>query len=164
MSDAPGQQSAAADRLSGAYEEAPGASPAPDAAVHGVEDKLADWLSLGQRALVVSERLVTLLRLELSVAFADSKRLVIVLLCMVPLALFAWFGLGVLLAWVAFVASGSVGAGIAAFFALQLVCLYLLLRAAQRLQTSLGLPASRRQWQALMRMSKAENSTEKADT
>ncbi|MEQ8515450.1 MAG: hypothetical protein RIC38_07585 [Chromatocurvus sp.] len=136
-----------------------GASPSPDEAesrdTDGVEVQLQAWLALGAQALTVVDRLSTVLRLELGLALADAKRLLLVLLAMIPLALFAWLGLCVMLAWLAYAASASVGLGLATFLALQIGTLLLLLRAARRFQRSLGLPATRRQWQALMRAAPA---------
>lgn len=116
----------------------------------GTEAQLQAWLALGRQAMAVFEQLSTVLRLELGLALADARRLLLVLLAMVPLVLFAWFGLCVLLAWLAYAATASVALGLAVFPGLQLVSLLLLWRAARKFQKSLGLPASRRQWQALM--------------
>lgn len=116
----------------------------------GAEARLQALFALGAEALAVVEQLSTLLRLELRLALADAKRLLIVMLAMIPLVLFAWLGLCVLLAWLAYAASTSVALGLAAFLSLQVGTLLILLWAARRFQRSLGLPATRRQWRALM--------------
>lgn len=109
------------------------------------------WLALGGHALAVIEQFATVVTLELGLAIADAKRLLLVLLAMIPVLLFTWLGLCVLLAWLAFAVSHSVALGLVAFLLLQLGSLYLLGRAAIRLQSSLGLPVSRRQWRVLMK-------------
>lgn len=113
--------------------------------------ELQAWLALGGQALAVVEQLATVMRLELGLAVADTKRLLIVVLAMIPLVLLAWLGFCALLAWLAVVASQSVTLGLATFLLLQLVSLYFLARAAQRFQSSLGFPVSRRHLQALMK-------------
>ncbi|MFN2327548.1 MAG: hypothetical protein ABR612_01390 [Chromatocurvus sp.] len=112
---------------------------------------LQAWLALGGQAFAVIEQLATVLRLELGLAVADTKRLLIVVLAMIPLVLLAWLGFCALLAWLAVVASHSVTLGLATFLLLQLGSLYLLARAARRFQSSLGLPVSRRHLRALMK-------------
>ncbi len=117
---------------------------------NGATAEVQAWLALGSQAVGVLEQLATVLRLELGLAVADAKRLLVVLLAMIPLLLLAWVGFCALLSWLAVVASESVTVGLTTFLGLQLAPLYLLARAARRFQSSLGLPASRRQWQALM--------------
>lgn len=112
--------------------------------------ELQAWLALGSHALAVLEQLATVLRLELGLAVADTKRLLMVVLAMIPLVLLAWLGFCALLSWLAVVACDSVALGLATFLVLQLGSLFLLARAARRFQGSLGFPASRRQWQALI--------------
>lgn len=116
----------------------------------GAAAELQAWLALGTQALAVLEQLATLLRLELGLAVADAKRLLMVVLAMIPLVLLAWLGFCTLLSWLAVVASHSVTLGLSTFLLLQLGSLYLLARAARRFQSSLGFPASRRQWRALI--------------
>ncbi|TCO77566.1 hypothetical protein [Chromatocurvus halotolerans] len=121
--------------------------------------ELQAWFALGSQAVAVMEQLATVLRLELGLAVADAKRLLMVVLAMIPLILLAWLGFCALLAWLAVVASESVTLGLTTFLLLQLGSLFLLARAARRFQSSLGFPASRRQWRALMH-SQAANSGE----
>lgn len=112
--------------------------------------QLKAWLELGTQALAVVEQFASVLRLELGLAVADAGRLVMVVLAVIPLVLFTWLGLGLLLAWLVYAGTASVTLALVTFFFLQAGTLVLLLSAARRFQRSLGLPATRRQWQALM--------------
>lgn len=116
----------------------------------GAAAEIQAWLALGSQALAVMEQLATVLRLELGLAVTDTKRLLMVVLAMIPLAFLAWLGFCALLSWLAVAASESVTLGLTTFLVLQLGSLYLLARAARRFQSSLGFPASRRQWRALI--------------
>jgi hypothetical protein len=115
----------------------------------GTADEVAAWLSLGAGAGTVLQQFLLLLRLEARLAVGDAGRLVAVLALMLPLALLAWVGLSVLLAWLVFSGSGSVALGITGFLAVQVVAMLLLALAARRFQRSLSFPATRRQWEAL---------------
>ncbi|MFN2288704.1 MAG: hypothetical protein ABR578_10280 [Chromatocurvus sp.] len=128
--------------------EEPGSGPSDTG---DPQAQLKAWLALGTQALAVVEQFASLLRLELGLAVADAGRLVMVVLAIIPLVFFAWLGLGLLLAWLVYAASTSVTLALVAFLLLQAGTLVLLLSAARRFQRSLGLPATRRQWQALMR-------------
>ncbi|PLW81996.1 hypothetical protein CWI75_12975 [Kineobactrum sediminis] len=108
-----------------------------------------------QQTLATGRQLSELLQLELKLAVGDGLRLLGVLLAMVSLVILAWLGLSVLLAWLAFLGSGSVALGLAGFLVVQLLALLLLWRAARVFQRSLGLPATRRQLKA---MTGADNS------
>ena len=139
-----------ADRADQAGDDSAGPSrPATDE-TPGTEEQLRAWLVLGQQALATAEQLGKLVSLELGLALADGRRLLVVLLVMVPVLLLAWLGFSALLTWLVYLATQSVTIGIAGFLLLQLITLALLLRAARSFAESLRLPASRRQWQAMM--------------
>lgn len=108
------------------------------------------WFALLQLAQATGRQLTTLLQLELKLALADGQRLLGALLAMVPLVILAWLGLSILLAWLVFMGSGSVGLGLAGFVLVQLLALMLLWRAARAYRRSLGLPATRRQLRAIL--------------
>ncbi|MDO8862276.1 hypothetical protein Q6D67_11230 [Haliea sp. E1-2-M8] len=145
------QQGSQADRLRS--ESEPETAP--------TEAQLQAWATLLQQALATGRQLSKLLQLELKLAVADGLRLLFVRLAMVPVAVLAWLGLSVLLAWLVFLASGSVSLSLAGFVLVQLIALLLLWRAARVFQSSLGLPATRRQLRA---MTGTENSDEKKTT
>ncbi len=113
------------------------------------EAQVQAWASLLQQCLATGRQLSTLLRLELRLALADGQRLFWVGLAMVPVIVLAWLGISALLAWLVFLASGSVSLSLAGFVLVQLTALLLLWRAARNFQHSLGLPATRRQLRAL---------------
>jgi hypothetical protein len=108
------------------------------------------WVALLQQVIATGGKLSTVLSLELRLALADGRRLVMVTLAMIPLLLLMWLGLSVLVGWLVFVQSQSVALGIVGFVLMQLLTQLLLLRAARVYRRSLGLPASRRQLQAMM--------------
>lgn len=122
--------------------------------------QLKAWAALGTQALAVIEQFASVLRLELGLAVADAGRLVVVVLAIIPLVLFAWLGLGLLLAWLVYAASASVTLALVMFLLLQAGTLVLLFSAARRFQRSLGLPATRRQWQALRQTPSAARETQ----
>lgn len=121
----------------------------PESEPAATEAQLQAWAALFQQTLAAGRQLSELLQLELKLAVGDGLRLLGVVLVMLPLVILAWLGLSVLLAWLAFLGSGSVGLGLAGFLVVQLLALLLLWRAARVFQRSLGLPATRRQLRAL---------------
>lgn len=116
----------------------------------GLEAEFRNWQTLLQQALEAGNQFSRLLVLELQLAVGDAGRLALVVLAVVPLLIFTWLGLSVLLAWWAFAALESVALGLVAFTALQVAALLLLWLAARRYARSLALPATRRQLRAIM--------------
>ena len=88
--------------------------------VNATEAELRAWMTLGTDALAMFEQLITLLRLELTLAIADGKRLILVGLAMIPLVLLAWIGFSVLVAWVVYAITASVAVGLSGFLLLQI--------------------------------------------
>lgn len=140
-----GQQGSQPDQFGSGTQSEPAAT----------EAQLQAWAALLQQTLATGRQLSELLQLELKLAVGDGLRLLGVVLTMASLAILAWLGLSVLLAWLAFLGSGSVALGLAGFLVVQLLALLLLWRAARVFQRSLGLPATRRQLRA---MTGADNS------
>lgn len=116
----------------------------------GLEAELRNWQALLQQALEAGNAFSRLVVLELQLAVGDAGRLALVVLAVVPLLIFTWLGLSVLLAWWAYAALESVALGLVAFTALQASALLLLWLAARRYARSLALPATRRQLRAIM--------------
>lgn len=87
---------------------------------------------------------------EMSLARADLGRLMVVAVLLVPLAVLTWLALGVLAAWLVFEMAGSALAGIAAFAAIQVITLLLLLNKVKTYRHSLSLPATRAQIQTII--------------
>lgn len=114
-----------------------------------VQREAEAWLAMGQQALGVGGKFSRLLQVELQLAAADGARLVLLGLLMVPLALLAWVGLSVLLAWLVYDATAHVALGLVGFLGLQLLAMLGLLLLARRYRESLRFPASRRQWRAM---------------
>lgn len=132
----------------GAADESPPSRQVPRADALRDELKAAlDWLRQLSAAGSAYSRLFAL---ELRLALGDSGRLLVLGLLMVPVALLAWVGLGVLLAWLVYHYSQSVGFALGAFFLLQVVVLAALALACRRYSKSLSLPATRRHLNALL--------------
>src|SRR5690606_41666494 len=70
----------------------------------------AQWL---EHAALVGGALVRLAGMELRLAAGDSGRMLLLALTMIPVAILAWTGLAVLLAWLVFTGLGSVAWGVA---------------------------------------------------
>src|SRR5690554_8089431 len=87
--------------------------------------------------------------MELRLAAGDSGRMLLLALAMIPVAILAWTGLSVLLAWLVFTWLGSVAWGLAGFIALQLLMLGIVAAYCRKLSASLRFPATRRQLDAL---------------
>lgn len=116
----------------------------------GESDELKAWLHWLQQGAEAGGTLSRLAWLELRLAIADSKRLLLVGLAMVPVIVLAWLGFSVLLAWLAYQQSLSVTLGLGAFLALQLVALMIMFRACKVYSRSLSLPATRSHIQAFV--------------
>tara|TARA_R110000772_G_scaffold148001_3_gene258555 strand:+ start:84395 stop:84907 length:513 start_codon:yes stop_codon:yes gene_type:complete len=145
---AAGEHSHAAEPGAAANEQARESDTARAGA--GLEAELRNWQALLQQALEAGNAFSRLVLLELRLAVGDAGRLALVVLALVPLVIFTWLGLSVLLAWWAFAALESVALGLVAFTALQVAALLLLWLAARRYARSLALPATRRQLRAIM--------------
>ena len=74
----------------------------------------AQWL---EHAVLVGGDLIRLAGMELRLAAGDSGRMLLLALAMIPVAILAWTGLSVLLAWLVFIWLESVGWGIVGFIA-----------------------------------------------
>jgi len=139
MSETPGE-----NRLGAG---APGAVD-PSAQDKDVQDELKDWLEWGKHAAETGKDFASLGWAELRLAMSYAKRIAVLGLAMLPLALLAWIGLSVLLAWLAYVPSGSVALGLAVFLAVQVIPIMIMLMMIKGYSKSLSLPATKRHIQA----------------
>lgn len=114
-----------------------------------------DWL---RQVSGVGSAYSRLFALELRMALGDSGRLLALGLLMVPVALLAWIGLVILLAWLVYQYSLSVTFALATFFLLQVVVLIVVALACRRYAKSLSLPATRRHLNALLAETRDEPS------
>jgi len=113
-------------------------------------DELKAWLDWLQQAAEAGGTLSKLALLELRKAVADGRRLIVVALFMLPVLFLAWLGFSVLLGWVAYHYSLSIGYGVATFLAVQLATLWLMWFACKQYRKSFSLPTTRRHLQAFM--------------
>lgn len=125
----------------------------------GEPDELKAWLQWLQQAAQAGGTLSQLALLELRLAFADSKRLLLLGLAMVPVIVLVWVGFTVLLAWLAYQQSHSVTLGLCVFLAQQLLALMIMVRACKVYSRSLSLPATRSHIQAFVEGSRRGAST-----
>ncbi|WP_185267728.1 hypothetical protein [Halopseudomonas xiamenensis] len=105
-----------------------------------------EWL---EHAALAGGDLVRLAGLELRLAAGDSGRLVVLGLVMLPIALLAWIGLSVLLAWLVFAWLGSQALAIGTFIVVQVVALGIMAAYCKKFAKSLSFPATNRQLKAL---------------
>ncbi len=144
MNEVPGENRPGADAASAA---APGAVD-PSTQPKDVQDELNDWIEWGKHAAETGKDFAALGWAELRLAMSDAKRIAILGIAMIPLALLAWIGLSVLLGWLAFVPSDSVALGLTVFLAVQVIPIMVMLMMIKGYSKSLSLPATKRHIQA----------------
>lgn len=120
-----------------------------------------EWL---EHAALAGGDLVRLAGLELRLAAGDSGRLLALGLAMIPLALLAWIGLSVLLAWLVFAWLGSVALAIVTFIVVQGITIAIMLAYCKKFAKSLSFPATSRHWKTLKEQSNGTQGTAGADT
>lgn len=136
-------------------ESPPGGAESHDSRPVDIEDpvninELKAWLDLLQQAAAAGSALSKLAMLELRLALADGRRLILLTLLILPLLVLAWMGLSVLLGWLAYQYSQSVTLGLGMFLAVQLITLATLLAVCRRYRKSLSLPVTRRHLQSYL--------------
>lgn len=114
------------------------------------QDALHEWVELGKQAGATAGTFGKLLGAELKLAGADLGRLVAVGLTLLSVGSIAWLGLSVLLAWLAYQQLASVTLALLVFLAIQVVVILLLLRAVKSFKKSLSLPATKRNFRAMV--------------
>jgi|GEM_PF-6420518 len=106
-----------------------------------------EWLrSLG----VMTAALIRLSIAEISLAKEDAGRLVVSGLLIIPLLVLTWIALTVLAGWIVFEQTASVSVALAAFAAIQLLAVIILLNRIKTYRRSLTLPATREQILAIL--------------
>lgn len=99
-----------------------------------------EWLrSLG----VMAAALIRLAIAEISLAKEDAGRLIVSSLLIIPMLVLSWIALSVLAAWIVFTQTASVSLALAAFAAIQLLAVVILLNRIKTYRRSLTLPATR---------------------
>lgn len=135
----------------GAADEIPG-PPKPSPA-----DELTAVLDWARQVSAAGGTFSRLFALELRLALADSRRLLLLGILMLPLVVLAWTGLSVLVAWLVYQYTLSAGFGLTAFFLLQMTALVAMVLAGRRYSRSLSLPATRRHLKALLTETRDES-------
>jgi len=111
--------------------------PSRSGAVPPQQQALVIWLNdLGHAAAA----LLRLAAAELQLAGSDLRRIVVLCVLALPLAVFAWIGLVVWLSWVVYSLSGSAGAGLAAFPLIHVLVLWFMQRQLAKYRESLRMP------------------------
>lgn len=111
--------------------------------------ELKSSLEWFQHAALAGGDLLRLAGLELRLAAGDSGRLLVLGLAMVPLALLAWIGLSILLAWLVYAWLTSTALAIATFILVQLVAMGVMAAYCRKFAKSLKFPATSRQLRSL---------------
>lgn len=120
---------------------------AVDSAGH---DALHEWMELGKQAGATAGTFGKLLGAELKLAGGDLGRLIAVGLVLLSLGSIAWLGLSVLVSWLAYQQLESVTLALLVFLAIQVVMILFLIKAANTFKRSLSLPATKRNFRALV--------------
>lgn len=123
------------------------------------QDTVHEWLELGKQAGTAASTFGKLLGAELKLAGADIGRLFAVGLALLSLVSIAWLGLSVLLSWLAYEQVQSVTSALLVFLGIQVLAILLLVKAAKTFKRSLSLPATKRNFRAIID-SAASTSTE----
>lgn len=105
-----------------------------------------EWL---EHAALAGGDLVRLAGLELRLAAGDSGRLLALGLAMVPIAVLAWIGISILLAWLVFAWLASTALAIVTFILVQVVAMGVIAGYCKKFAKSLKFPATSRQLQSL---------------
>lgn len=119
-----------------------------------------EWL---EHAALAGGDLIRLAGLELRLAAGDSGRLLALGLAMIPLALLAWIGFSVLLAWLVFAWLGSEALAIVTFVVVQVITIGIMLGYCKKFARSLSFPATTRHWKALKEQAHGTQGTGKTD-
>lgn len=132
--------------------ELPDPSPSPQEVGSGRRDEVTAWLEYAQQVLSVGITSVQLLHAEMLLAISSAKRLFLITLLMLPVALLAWIGLTLLLAWICHQVTAlyfqqpqlALGVAILVFLLQQLMAVFLLYRITIQYRRNLSLPVTRR--------------------
>ena len=99
-----------------------------------------EWL---RRLGVMAAALIRLAIAEISLAKEDAGRLIVSSLLIIPMLVLTWVALSVLAAWIVLTQTASVSLALAAFAAIQLLAVVILLNRIKTYRRSLTLPATR---------------------
>jgi uncharacterized membrane protein YqjE len=129
-------------------------SSATQQAPHGFTQELWQELERAQQLATLvsgwSGSMVSLAWLELRLALQNLPRILGLGLALVPLAGLTWVSLSLLLAWLAYAASGVATVGFVVLFALQLGVLLLCVWQLKRLRKQSSMPETREQWRLFL--------------
>lgn len=107
----------------------------------------ADWL---QQSAVIGANIFQLLLLELRLAIADSKRLLVLALLFIPMLILTWIGFTALLAWLVYLLNTSITQSLLAFFISQMLGLLGIYMSWTYYKKSLSLPLTRQHIQNIV--------------
>lgn len=113
-------------------------------------DELQLWAGWLQQSAAIGADLLQLLRLELRLAIADSKRLLVLALLLIPMLILTWIGFTALLAWLVYLLNTSITQGLLAFFLSQALALIGMVLSWNYYKRSLSLPLTRQQLRHLV--------------
>jgi uncharacterized membrane protein YqjE len=108
-----------------------------------VEDELGAWLAWIRQLGALGSALSVLATAEIRLAGADLRRLILLSLLVLPIIIFTWLGLSVLLSWLAYSQSGLPSAGFFTFFAIQVAAALYIWFLFKKYRRSLSLPMTR---------------------
>ena len=129
--------------------EIPGETrPGDERSSPDAQEEMKGWLEWAQHAAVTGKDFAALAWMEIRLAMSDTGRMVVLGLVMIPLAMLAWIGLSVLIAWAVYVPTESVALGLVGFMAVQVIPMAIMGLMIKKYSKSLALPATKRHIQA----------------
>lgn len=141
-------------------EETIAEEPKPQRSDSSWQKDVEQTLQLGQHFVGVIGGIVDLARVEAELAIRTFPKVLMLWLLMMPIMLLAWCAFSALIAWSVYAASGEVGAGMLAFFALQVLLLLTCRWLYVKYQKCMTLPYTRAQIDSFVRRAQHEFKSE----
>jgi len=113
-------------------------------------DELQMWVSWLQQSTAIGTDILQLLLLELRLALADSRRLLIVALLFIPMLMLTWISFTLFLAWLVYLLNASITQSLFAFFISQALGLIGIALSWKYYKKSFSLPLTRQHIQKIM--------------
>lgn len=118
--------------------------PDKDDSGGNAQDELGAWLAWFRQLGALGSALLTLATAEIRLAGGDLRRLLILSLLLLPMIIITWLGLSVFVSWLVYNQSGTAGAGLFTFFAIQAGATLTMWLLFKKYRRSLTLPMTRR--------------------
>jgi uncharacterized membrane protein YqjE len=137
-------------------DDLPKESAAENPEPHDWQRDVEQTIQLGQHFVGVIGGIVDLARVETELAIRTFPKVLMLWLLMMPIMLLAWCAFSALIAWSVYAVSGEVGAGMLAFFVLQVLLLLTCRWLYVKYRKYMTLPYTRAQIDSLVRRAQHE--------